>query len=41
VDTAFVDAEEFIPERWYSRPELIKDARAYAPFSVGKPSLYL
>ncbi|RYO96187.1 hypothetical protein DL765_011668 [Monosporascus sp. GIB2] len=25
----------FIPERWYSRPELICDKRAFAPFSVG------
>ncbi|KAI1869841.1 uncharacterized protein JN550_005431 [Neoarthrinium moseri] len=33
--TAFVDPNEFIPERWYSRPELIIDKRAFAPFSVG------
>ncbi|OQD63156.1 hypothetical protein PENPOL_c010G08693 [Penicillium polonicum] len=27
--------EEFIPERWYSRPDLIQDASAFAPFSAG------
>ena len=27
--------EEFIPERWYSKPELVKNARAFAPFSLG------
>ncbi|OTB10574.1 hypothetical protein K445DRAFT_70027 [Daldinia sp. EC12] len=35
LDSAFVDPDEFIPERWYSRPELILDKRAFAPFSVG------
>ncbi|KAF2180461.1 cytochrome P450 monooxygenase-like protein [Zopfia rhizophila CBS 207.26] len=33
--SAFVKPEEFIPERWYSRPELIIDRRAFSPFSVG------
>lgn len=32
---AFPRPLEFIPERWYSRPELVKDRRAYAPFTVG------
>jgi cytochrome P450 len=36
VECAFERPDEFIPERWYSRPELIKDKRAYAPFSIGK-----
>lgn len=26
---------EFIPERWFSSPELIKHERATAPFSLG------
>ncbi|KAL2069223.1 hypothetical protein VTL71DRAFT_15561 [Oculimacula yallundae] len=26
---------EFIPERWYSQPELVKDKNAIAPFSLG------
>lgn len=28
--------DEFIPERWTSKPELIKNASVYSPFSVGK-----
>jgi tryprostatin B 6-hydroxylase len=38
-----VQPGEFIPERWYSKPELIKDATAWAPFvkgpyqCIGKP----
>ena len=30
-------ANEFIPERWYSRPEMIKNKSAYAPFALGLP----
>ncbi|PYH90165.1 cytochrome P450 [Aspergillus ellipticus CBS 707.79] len=26
---------EFIPERWYQQPELIRDRSAFAPFTVG------
>ena len=32
---AFQHPDDFIPERWTTRPELVLDARAYAPFSVG------
>jgi cytochrome P450 len=35
VESAWSQPNDFIPERWYSRPELIKDKRAYAPFSFG------
>jgi cytochrome P450 len=35
LESAYVHPDEFIPERWYSRPELILDKRAFAPFSVG------
>ena len=31
--------ESFIPERWYSNPELIKERSAFAPFSTGKLAL--
>ncbi|KAJ5128601.1 hypothetical protein N7448_002317 [Penicillium atrosanguineum] len=31
----FPRANEFIPERWYSLPELVKDKNATAPFSLG------
>lgn len=32
----YARAEEFIPERWSSKPDMIKDAAGYAPFSAGK-----
>ncbi|KAF3769021.1 cytochrome P450 [Cryphonectria parasitica EP155] len=32
----FTHGDEFIPERWTTKPELVKDATAYAPFSVGR-----
>lgn len=35
MESAFPRAEEFIPERWTTRPELIRDRRAFSPFSVG------
>ncbi|ETS74340.1 hypothetical protein PFICI_14206 [Pestalotiopsis fici W106-1] len=35
LSSAFRSPDEFIPERWYSRPELIMDKQAFAPFSVG------
>ncbi|KAI1288552.1 cytochrome P450 monooxygenase-like protein [Xylaria venustula] len=35
METMWVQPNEFIPERWYSRPELILDKRAYTPFSTG------
>jgi len=35
VESAFEDALSFIPERWYNRPEMIKDKSAFAPFGVG------
>lgn len=36
VESAYERADEFIPERWTSKPEMIRDRRAYAPFSQGK-----
>ena len=36
LDEDFYDnALEFIPERWYSRPEMIKHKNAFAVFSSG------
>lgn len=32
----FERPDEFIPERWTSKPELTKNASVYSPFSVGK-----
>ena len=39
VDSVFAEANTFIPERWYSRPDVIKDKRAFAPFGVGMSPL--
>lgn len=36
LEACFEQAEEFIPERWYSRREMIKDERAFSPFAQGK-----
>ncbi|KAI0443563.1 benzoate 4-monooxygenase cytochrome P450 [Xylaria telfairii] len=38
LESAYARPEEFIPERWYSQPELIKDRRAFSPFGVGRRS---
>ncbi|KAI1172957.1 cytochrome P450 monooxygenase-like protein [Nemania sp. FL0916] len=35
MESLWVRPNDFIPERWYSQPELILDKRAYAPFSIG------
>ncbi|KAI0528278.1 cytochrome P450 [Xylaria bambusicola] len=32
---SYVSPNDFIPERWYSQPELIRDSSGYAPFSTG------
>lgn len=32
----YVRPEEFIPERWYSQPELVKK-NVFAAFGIGKP----
>ncbi|KAI0017543.1 cytochrome P450 monooxygenase-like protein [Xylariomycetidae sp. FL0641] len=46
MESAFSSPLEFIPERWYSRPELVLDRKAYAPFDagvrscIGKPMAY-
>jgi len=34
-----VKPNDFIPERWSSQPELIKNKVGYAPFSLGKPQV--
>ncbi|QDS68051.1 hypothetical protein FKW77_009742 [Venturia effusa] len=33
--SAYVDPEQFIPERWSTQPELIKNKNAFFPFSLG------
>ncbi|CRG88390.1 hypothetical protein PISL3812_05420 [Talaromyces islandicus] len=38
LETCFEKAEEFIPERWYSRLEMVKSKKAFSPFSQGRYS---
>jgi hypothetical protein len=40
-DKAYVDPNSFVPERWFSRPEMIKDKTCFAPFSIGMPLVFL
>ncbi|KAK7975791.1 hypothetical protein PG989_014254 [Apiospora arundinis] len=35
MESAFMFPDDFVPERWYSRPELILDERAFSPFGFG------
>lgn len=35
-EAAYEAAAEFIPERWTTRPDMVKDGRGFAPFSMGK-----
>lgn len=35
-ERAFVHPNEFIPERWTTRPELIRDKSVYIPFNTGE-----
>ncbi|KAI0399894.1 cytochrome P450 [Xylaria palmicola] len=35
MESMWVRPDDFVPERWTSAPELIRDRRAYAPFSTG------
>ncbi|KAH6703791.1 cytochrome P450 67 [Verticillium dahliae] len=34
----FPRPDEFVPERWTSKPELVKDKAIFAPFSIGRYS---
>ncbi|KAI5924848.1 putative cytochrome P450 monooxygenase [Camillea tinctor] len=34
-EMAYERPDEFIPERWYSQPSLVKDKAGFAPFSIG------
>ena len=40
-EECWVRPNEFIPERWYSRPELIKNKNAFVPFSFGNAPVLL
>lgn len=36
----YVDPESFVPERWFSKPEMVKNKEAFAPFSLGTYTLW-
>lgn len=36
LESCYEQADTWIPERWTARPELVKDARGYSPFSRGR-----
>ncbi|KAI0427569.1 cytochrome P450 [Xylaria sp. FL1042] len=36
LESSYVSADQFIPERWTTRPDMIKDNSGFAPFSLGK-----
>ena len=40
-EDCWVRPNDFIPERWYSRPELIKNKNAFVPFSFGRIPCHL
>lgn len=38
VQSCYERRDDFVPERWYSRSEMTKNDKAFAPFSTGKSS---
>ncbi|KAI7776264.1 Cytochrome P450 [Diaporthe eres] len=36
LEEAFENPHDFVPERWYSKPEMVKAPRAFAPFGMGR-----
>ncbi|OTB02811.1 hypothetical protein M426DRAFT_322404 [Hypoxylon sp. CI-4A] len=38
LEEAYEAPHDFIPERWYSKPEFVKDKRAFSPFAMGRNS---
>jgi cytochrome P450 len=34
-EKAYTDPNSFVPERWFSKPEMIKNKSCFAPFSAG------
>ncbi|KAI0892636.1 cytochrome P450 [Annulohypoxylon nitens] len=36
LDSSYECADSFMPERWTTQPEMVKDARGFAPFSQGR-----
>jgi cytochrome P450 len=38
VESSFERAEEYIPERWTTKLEMVRDKRAFQPFNLGRHS---
>lgn len=38
LESCFEEPEKFIPERWYSRIEMVKNRKAFMPFAQGRYS---
>ncbi|KAF8849089.1 cytochrome P450 [Acephala macrosclerotiorum] len=38
MESCFERADEFIPERWTTKPEMVKNRHGYSPFSIGRYS---
>jgi len=38
LESAWKEPLKFCPERWYSKPDMIKDEKAFAPFGLGRTS---
>ena len=35
LESCFEDAQQYVPERWHERPEMLKDKTAWIPFNIG------
>ncbi len=36
LESCFENACKFVPERWYERPEMVRDKSAFMPFNIGR-----
>ena len=39
-EDCFERGNDFVPERWYEKPEMVRNKAAYAPFGTGKNIIY-
>lgn len=38
LESSYERPDDFVPERWYSRPEMVADRKTFTPFSIGRYS---
>ncbi|KAI0012738.1 cytochrome P450 [Xylariaceae sp. FL0662B] len=36
LESAFENPDDFVPERWTTKPDMVKDRRAFNPFGIGR-----